>query len=307
MAGENKYWFGIALAAATALVWGGTSVFAKLVNAAGISQLTVMAYRTIAVSLITGIWLYAKHGTAPFRQPKEMAVSYFLIGLFTVAMNSTSFTMSCNYLSVAQVLILHYTFPLLVMAGSVYITREQPTVMQIIAAVLILVGLYVGFMPGRSGFAGISLKGVFWGLVSVAGITAQTLLSRRMFNQGRTTDPLTQLFYSHFWGGLIIITANSIFGSWNDVTRINLCSFLLMQYQMAGSGLIGVGLYFASLKYISAAAASLLTALEIVFAQLLAAALLHQLPSVNEIAGSVIILAAITCSTLKRNAKAAKA
>lgn len=300
MTGENKYWLGIALATTTALVWGGTSVFAKLVYAYGVSQVTTMAYRTIAVSLITGVWLYVKHGLAPFRQPKEMAVSYFLIGLFTVAMNSTSFTMSCNYLSVAQVLILHYTFPLLVMAGSVFITREQPTVTQIVAAVLILIGLYVGFMPGRGGFAGISLRGVMWGLVSVAGITAQTLLSRRLFNQGRITDPLMQLFYSHFWGGVIIIAANSFFGSWSDVLRINLHSFLLMQYQMLGSGLIGVGLYFASLRYISAATASLLTALEIVFAQLLAVVLLHQLPSACEIAGSVIILAAITCSTLCR-------
>ena len=297
----NKYWFGIVLATITALVWGGTSVFAKLVNAAGISQITVMAYRTIAVSAITGSWLYIKHGSAPFRQPKEMAIPYFLMGLFTVAMNSTSFTMSCNYLSVAQVLILHYTFPLLVMAGSVWITKEPPTVTQIIAAVLILVGLYVGFMFDRSGSSGISMKGVFWGVMSVLGITAQTLLSRRLFNQGRATNPLTQLFYSHFWGGVIIITANSIFGGWSDVSHINLYSFLLMQYQMLVSGLIGVGLYFASLRYIPAAAASLLTALEIVFAQLLAVVLLRQAPSASEVAGSAVILAAIACSTLRRN------
>lgn len=299
MEGENRYWFGISLAVVTALVWGGTSVFAKLVCAAGVSQVTAMSYRAVAISLLAGGWLYARHGSAPFRQPRELAVSYFLMGLFTVAMNSTSFTLSCNYLSVAQVLILHYTFPLLVMAGSVWVTREPPAAAQVAAAVLILVGLYVGFMLGRGGFAGVSWRGVCWGLLSVAGVTAQTLLSRRLFNQGRRTDPLTQLFYAHFWGGVIIITVNSLFGSWSDVPHITLRGFLLMQYPMLGSGLVGVGLYFASLKYISAAAASLLTALEIVFAQLLAVLLLHQAPSLYEMAGSAIILAAVACSTLK--------
>ena len=80
------------------------------------------------------------------------------------------------------------------MAGSALINGERPAPLQVLSGFLVLAGLYVGFAAGGVDLRSISLAGVAWSMLSVAGLSGNALLSRRISGQ---SEPLKQLFYSH--------------------------------------------------------------------------------------------------------------
>ena len=298
----SNYWRGISLAFGTALVWGAMGPISKIIAPTGLSMITVMCYRAVLVVLIMGCWLYLKKGIGTFIISRQILVMYVLIGMITLVFNASGYVMSCVYLSVPKALILHYTYPLVTMAGSVFITREKPTFIQIAAGFLVLFGLYLGFALGGNGDGVISTTGVLWGVLSVLGLSGQTLLSRRLLKSG-STDPLVQLFYTHLFGGTILIIGKSLISGWSDLAVMTPKLFAIIQYPALAAGLLGFGFLFSSLKYIPASTVSLICTLEIVFGLLLTPFLLHQTPTVYELAGCAIILIAVTCSMLGNKEK----
>ena len=293
----SNYWRGISMAFGTALLWGAMSPISKIIASMGLSPITVMCYRAVFIVLVMGCWLYLKRGPESFVVSKHMLMMYVLIGLLTLVFNASGFMMSCAYLSVPKALILHYTFPLVTMAGSVSITREKPSVVQVLSGFLVIFGLYVGFLLGGGSGGDISTAGVLWGMLSVLGLSGQTLISRRLLKSG-TSDPMVQLFFIHLFGGAILIIGKSLLSGWSDLAVMTPALFALIQYPAVASGLIGFGLLFTSLKYISASSVSLICTLEIVFALLLTPFLLHQVPTAYELVGCMIVLISVACSML---------
>ena len=101
---------GVLMALGTALAWGGTGSFAKLIAAGGVSQLTVVCYRGFFAAAVVGLLMLARRGSQFFRCTRAELAQYAALGVFTVLFNATGYMMSCVYLSVPQVLMLNYTF-----------------------------------------------------------------------------------------------------------------------------------------------------------------------------------------------------
>jgi len=285
------------MAFCTAMLWGAVAPVVKIIAAGGISLITVMCYRAVFVVMVMGFWLYFRKGAGVFNISLQMTAMYVVIGILTIVFNATGYLMSCTYLSVPQALILHYTYPLVTMAGSVFITKEKPSFIQVISGFLVILGLYVGFSYGSGGGKAVSATGLIWGVISVIGFSSQTLLSRRMLRSGES-DPLVQLFFIHLFGGAVLIAGKSFISGWSDLSLMTPALFMIIQYPAVAAGLLGFGFLFSALKYIPASQVSLVCTLEIVFALLLTPFLLHQTPNVYELTGCAIILTAVACSLL---------
>lgn len=292
------------MALGTALVWGPTGAIAKMITSSGLSQISVVSYRAVSIAILIGAWLWMKKGISVFRTSRGMLAAYTLLGIFTIIFNSTGFMMSCVYLTVPQALMLGYTSPIVTMAGSAFVTGEKPTPLQVVAGFMVLIGLYIGFVMGTDSGGPISLVGVAWACVSVTGSSGQALLSRRI-SKTRHPDPLLQLFFAHLFGGFILIVGRTLLGSWSDLANLTPRAFALVQYPALVSGLIAYGLLFSALKHIPAPLVSLICTLEIVFALLLTPILVHQVPTMPEIMGCSIIIAAVACATIKRGTREA--
>jgi drug/metabolite transporter (DMT)-like permease len=269
-----------------------------MITSTGLSQISVVSYRAVSIAVLIGAWLWMKKGIHVFRASREMLAAYSLLGIFTIILNSTGFMMSCVFLSVPQALMLGYTSPIVTMAGSAFVTGEKPTPIQVVAGFMVLLGLYIGFVMGTDSGGPISLVGVAWAGLSVMGSSGQALLSRRISKTGHP-DPLLQLFFAHLFGGFILIVGRTLLGSWSDLANLTPRAFALVQYPALVSGLIAYGLLFSALKHIPAPLVSLVCTLEIVFALMLTPILVHQVPTMHEIMGCFIILAAVACATIK--------
>lgn len=292
---------GVLMALGTALAWGGTGSFAKLIAEGGVSQSTVVCYRAFFAAAAVGLYLLARRGASFFKCAKVELAQYAALGVFTVLFNMTGYMMACVYLSVPQVLMLSYTYPIITMAGSSFVNGERPAVLQIVAGFVVLAGLYVGFGAGGVNLRSVSLVGVAWAMISVVGLAGNALLSRRISSK---SDPLKQLFYAQLIGATMLAAIRSVFVGWHDLSRITPQIFLYMQYPSVISSLIGYGLLFSALKYISAPLVSMVCTMEIVFAAVLTTLIIHEVPPANELAGSAVIAFAVILSILSdRGAK----
>jgi drug/metabolite transporter (DMT)-like permease len=288
----NNYWRGVVMTLIAAALWGVMSPIAKVLSSAGVSLMSAMTFRAFFVVVTLGPFIYFTKGPDTFKLNRSMFHFYLLSGTLSVAFAGGGFLMSLEYLSVAEALILHYTFPLVTLLGSIYITHEKPTFLQIISGFLIVVGVYLGMVGGDKTFSGISIPGLMWGILAIIGISGQALIGRRVC-KGQKTDQLALLFFAHLFGGVIIVAGKSSIAGWGDTVNLTMYLFGLMVFQSFCGSLLAYGFFYTALKYIPAATVSLLCTLEIVVAVGLTSILLGQSPSIQEVMGCGLIIIAI--------------
>lgn len=291
-AAKSGFARGALMALGTALFWGATSPISKYIGSHGVSMVSVMCYRALVVVILVSCWLRYTRGQGWYRVGSRLLHTYMLLGLLTIVMNACGFMLSCVYLTVPQALMLHYTFPLATMAGSFFITKEPPSLREIIAGIAVLAGLYIGFSGKGGGLLSVSVAGLLWGAASSIGLAGQTLVSRRILRDGKS-DPLIQLFFIHLFGGIMLAAGKSVFVGWGDLRSVDGIIFALMQYASLGSSLGAFWLMFNALKLIGASLVSLICTLELVFGLIITALVLRQPPTLFELAGCAIITAAV--------------
>lgn len=292
------YWRGVLYSLLAAVAWGLMSPIAKILSGAGISMISVMTFRAFFVVATMGPWLLLTKGGGVFRPAAPVLRFYILSGFLSVVFSGGGFLMSLEYLSVAEALILHYTFPLVTLLGSLYITHERPSKLQALSGVLIVLGVYSGMVGGEKTFGAVSLPGLMWGLLAITGISGQALIGRRVA-KGQKTDQMALLFFAHLFGGIALFLLKSVFAGWADIVNFTPKYFGIMVFQAFSGSLLAYGLFYTALKYVPAATVSLLCTLEIVVAVGLTAVTIGMIPSAQEILGCAIIIIAIVCATLK--------
>lgn len=289
---------GVLMSVAASFAWGFSGVFVKLILNDGVGQATVMTIRTLAVSVMLFPWLVFTRGVSSMLVERRVLAYFALIGLVSFVCAAMMYLISCEYLTVAQAVILHYTAPMLSILGDLFITKERPTRLQFIAVFLIIIGLYVGFSDG-GGLGPISWIGVFFGTISVIGSAAQNLLTRTYVKRGRV-DPVVQLFWSNVFGFVMIAVGTTFTRGWGDVANITMHTVMLLVYPIFGCSLLGFGFLYCATRYIPATLISLICSLEVLITLAGIPLLLGSLPTVRETIGSAIVLAAVVMSTIRK-------
>ena len=293
----DNYWRGALMALTAAACWGIISPIAKMLSAAGIDLMTVMVFRSLFTLTTSGLFLLFCEGREAFLFDAEHRRFYIISGLLSVAAAGGGFLMSLVYLSVPEALVIHYTFPLVTILGSLYVTHERPTALQCLAGGLIICGVFTGMGGSVEAMLNISLPGLFWGLLAVVGMSGQALVSRR-FSLEHKVDEFRLLFFSNVVGFVVLLTFKTFHWGWGDVVNFTLPLFSLMTAQAFTGSFVAYGLFFAALKHIPAAMGTLLCTMEIVVAVVLTAVFVHQVPSVHEVIGCALILVAIACTAV---------
>ena len=72
---------GVLMALGTALAWGGTGSFAKLIAVGGVSQLTVVCYRGLFAAAV-GLFVLARRGADYLRCTRAELAQYAALGVF---------------------------------------------------------------------------------------------------------------------------------------------------------------------------------------------------------------------------------
>jgi drug/metabolite transporter (DMT)-like permease len=193
-----RYKTGILLTLFSSCLFGLLGLFNTIAKAGGLSLFERITLRFIlgALTLLALIRLQRKDLSIPkgFRLRLALSSSLFFGG--------TSFFLFYSYLYIPTSLTttLHFTYPLLVLGGSMFLDGEKPSFLQKLGTALSLSGLLFALQP-KSGTEGVSLFGVLLALSSAVTLFLYVrFLSRK---EAKQMDTLVLMFYVFLFSGLL--------------------------------------------------------------------------------------------------------
>ncbi len=218
------------------------------------------------------------------RNPRE---ALLLIGQgCLLALHWTAFFQSINVSNVAIGLLSFSSFPLFTAALEPILLKQSPSRIQIIAALLVLPGIYL-LVPAFS-LQNSTTIGVLWGLLAGATFALLSVANRWL---GQHYNSLAISLYQDGIAALVLMPTLwlvPINGLWTPRTLLILLVLGIVCTALAHT------LFIASMRQITAQTASLFASLEPVWGIVFGFLLLHEIPNGTTIVGGVIIL----CATL---------
>ncbi len=218
-------------------------------------------------------------------RPKRSRDGFLLLGQgVLLALHWTAFFQAINVSNVAIGLLAFSSFPLFTAALEPLLLHQRPSRIQIVAAFLILVGIYL-LVPSFT-LQNNTTLGVVWGVLSGAAFALLSVTNRWL---GRTYSSQMISLYQDGIAAIVLLpifflTATTAFWTPRE---------LLILLVLGGAcTALAHTLFIASMRVITAQSASLLASLEPVWGIVFGVILLGAIPTASTLLGGAIILGA---------------
>ncbi|MCC6123819.1 MAG: EamA family transporter [Pirellulales bacterium] len=266
---------------------GLTGLFGKM----DLSPATIVFGRAAFAAAALGLVMLGMQSQtgSPWKRPsKWTAVSGLLLATHWVA-----FFQAIQVSTVAVGLLTFSSFPLFVTLLEPWFFQERRRWLDLLTAALVMAG--VALIVPSFDFRNNVTQGAFWGVLSGFVYALLCILNRRLL-MNQTALMLT-------WGqnlvaGLVLLPLvlwESTMPSPRDV--------LLLAVLGVVCTALAHYLFIRGLSFVRAQLASVVTALESVYAILFAALLLGEVPGLRTLSGGAVILGAVVVATLGRNSE----
>jgi drug/metabolite transporter (DMT)-like permease len=276
---------GLLLANIAVLFFGLSGVLGKLST---LSSPLIVLGRVFFAGLILLVAARWQHVSL---RPRRRCDSLLLVGQgILLAIHWTSFFQSINVSSVAIGLLSFSSFPLFTAALEPLLLKQPPKRIQILAALLILPGIYL-LTPTLNLHNNVTI-GVLWGLLAGATFALLSVTNRLL---GRSYSSLTISLYQDGIATLVLLPALILLPSAELWTWHSLLILFIMGVACTA---LAHTLFIASMRDITAQLASLIASLEPVWGVIFGIVLLHAIPGITTILGGLIILCATILPTL---------
>ena len=268
------------------LLVGLTGLFGKFLD---LSPAMIVFGRAVFASLTLGLVMLMLRQLTDFRDNlpwRWVAVSGTLLAIHWVA-----FFHAIQLSTVAVGLLTFSSFPLFTTLLEPWFFHERWRWLDLLTAVLVMAGLAM-IVPSFS-FSNNITQGAFWGIVSGFVYALLCILNRRLV---ATQSALALTGGQNFVASLVLLPLVL----WQG-TLPSLREFLLLAVLGIVCTALAHYLLIRSLAYLRAQLVSVVTALESVYAILLAVLFLGEIPSFRTLAGGSVILGAVVLATLGRH------
>ncbi len=283
---------GFLLVVMAGFLWALVSPASRILGMAGADMVTVVAVRQAVAALVIGGWLFFfRRGSLNIGSRGLYAMALFALAGPLAA--NLGFMFSLTMLSVPVGLVVHYTFPLMTSIGALLVLKERPGLFEWIGGGLIVFGLFVSAGPVT---AGLSVRGISWGLLSALGMAVQSLFGRRV-SMGGKVSPMALLFYSNALG-LIWLSCGRWFLLGAPFSSLTAEALAWAIFLGIVASCLAYGLYFEGMKFVTASTASLGVTVEIVGATVLAGTMIGEFPSLREALGCSLVIGAVLLAAL---------
>ncbi len=276
---------GVILIAVSAASFGAMAIFARLAYEAGANPNTVLFLR-FAIAAIFLIAFMAAKGIAFPRGP-NLIILFFMGALGYVGLSFCFFT-ALTMAPAGQVAILLYLYPAFVTILAAIFLKKPLTILKLVALSLTFGGsvLIIGLDGGKGQILGI-----------VLAVTAAVLYSIYIVVGSKVILTTGALAAST----VVIISAGLVYSGVVAVLGVNLPATLTGWVSVFAIALVSTALaivtFFAGLKRVDPANASMISTLEPVITVALAVIVLGETMTPGKVLGGIMILAAVTLLT----------
>jgi drug/metabolite transporter (DMT)-like permease len=272
---------GVFLIAVSASCFGAMAIFARLAYEAGTDPITVLFLRFT----IAGIFMVTVIAVKGIAFPRgRTLVSLTLMGGLGYVGFSLAFFTALTMAPAGLVAILLYLYPAFVTILAIVFLKKQITILKFVALSMTFAGtvLIVGLESGSGQILGIVLgitAAVLYSIYIVVG--SQVILNAGAFPAST----------------IVIISAGVIFSGVAAVKGVQFPATLIGWVSVFGIALVSTAIaivtFFAGLKKIDPASASMISTLEPVVTIVLAVVILGETMTIPKILGGIIILVAV--------------
>ncbi len=259
------------------LLFGGTALFAKLIN---LNALDITVYRAAIAAIAILILLLAQKKALKLNSAKDYAIAVFL-GI-TVGIHWVTYFAGMQMAGIAVGMIAFFTYPVITVFIEPFFHGNKPKLKDLLSAAVVMLGIYL-LIPAAD-FGNDVTLGVLTGIVSALFFAFRNIIHKRYFSQ---------------YGGPQTMFYQTV------VASLLLCAFIevpVMQVSHYDLGLLVVAgviftatphsLFAASLQYLSASTAGLISCLQPLYGTFLAFILLHEQPSLLTLVGGTLVISA---------------
>jgi len=243
--------------------------------------------RTGFAAITLGIALVVVRDNLP-RDIKTICIFLFL-GLL-LAFHWVTFFKAIQVATVAVGLLAFSTFPVFIACLEPWWFNEKRRKIDMITALMVLVGLGVMVYPSPVG--GRIFSGALWGTLAGFSFAILSLLNRKWV---RSYSPMVIAFYQNAFAALFLLPMLGV-----DHIRIDAGQIGLLAVLGIVCTALAHALFIRSLVFIRAQLASIITSLEPVYGIVFAYFLLHETPSAFTLTGGAVILSTTLLAMVQR-------
>lgn len=290
----------VAIATAAAL-WAVSAAVASDLFARGVRPLELAAARAVVALLGFGIIALVRReprgGPGVSGGRKVSALHLIALGL-SIALVNAAYYLAIDHLDVAIAIVLQYTAPAFVVTYTALRARRMPTAQVAGALVLALVGVVVASELPAGNIGDLDGLGILFGLASGILFATYTLLSEKV---GAAYGPVGGMFRAFAIATAFWIIYQS-FNGWPGELFEGANLVPVLYVGVAGT-LVPFLLYVWAIGHVVPERAAIAATLEPALAGLVAFVWLDQALSTMQIAGGVLVLAAIVMLQAKRKSR----
>jgi len=270
--------------------WGVSGACGQyLFETFGVPPIWLVCVRTLMGGGILTLLILPKYGRgllALVRQPRELA-KLAVFGLFGLLMCQYAYLTAIGYSNAGTTTVLQTLSLVLVMLIICAHTRTLPSRIQIAALLLALAGTFILATGGNPGQMSLSVRGLFWGLLTAVAATTYTLLPRVLVRR---------------WGQLMVTGAGMVIGgvfinlaarSWRYSVNLPWQGWLAVAGAVILGSTLAFPMFMQGISDIGPVKSSMLAATEPVSATVCSALWLRTAFSPADLIGFLLILATI--------------
>ena len=291
----------------SALLFGANGSVTKAVLDAGLTATQLTQFRVLGIAVISGALLLVLDRSA-FRLGRRQLIVMAVLGVFGVALLQASYAAAVQLLPVGIALLLEYLAVLLVAVLAFFFFKEPVRRRLWIAIACVLGGLV---LVAEVWSSRLDALGVGLALFAAVSLTLYFLVGER---QVQATSPLavafwTMTFASVFWAFLSgwwdlqpsdFLTVGSLGGA---LGAVELPLWVPLAWNVLLGSFAPFFLSFLALRHLSATAAGVVAASEVIFAFLVAWLWLGEELGGVQLAGAAVVLAGIVLAQTARAGK----
>lgn len=280
-----------------ATLWGLIAFFVKGLSSFQFTSMEITAIRAFSAFLFLFFFAVIKYRKEVSVQPKHIPL-FIGTGIFSVTFFNWCYFTAIEEMSISMAVILLYTAPAFVAILSYFILKESMNVKKIVAIVGTIIGC--AFVSGITDTSSsvITPYGFIVGLGSGLGYAFYTIFSKMAL---KNYSPFTITLYTFVIASIFLIPFTQL---WEKSQM-----FLDMEvlFLSLGLGLLPtVGaymLYTTGLKYVEGSTASMLATVEPIAAFLLGILVYHEVLTVYQVFGAIIIVLSVIFVNYERKLK----
>lgn len=279
---------GLLCAVTAALMWGTSGPVMRIADSLGVGVVALNLARALFGSTALCVVAILRRRISP--DAPRVGFSFFLLlGAAGMVMSSLGLTVAFLRISVGLAIVVYYSSPCIVMAGSWVLGGGRPSRVQWIAFILALVGIWIA-VGGARRMGTFDMIGISGALVGSVGYALFVLNGK--FGTNRM-DAFGSFFLTYLFStamlGVMAVARGDIWG----LLEVSPQAWWVLLYLGAMTSLIPYGLLVVSLRWIPGSTAAIATMSEVPFSMMWAWVISSEVPEASAVGGGAIVLLAI--------------